>query len=136
MKETIQTPPTLGARLLKLRKTSALTLQQLSEQTNISRSNLYKYEKNMIKPTSDAIIALARFFQVTTDWLLLGTTAQMQKAGTPLDPDLQNMTDILRELMTCNKEHLRSWTIIQFQTAFQAQYETLKKEQASLEKFI
>lgn len=111
-----------------LRKKAALTLQQLSLQTGISPSNLNKYEKNEIKPTSDAIISLANFFQVTTDWLLIGKEPQMQKAGTIPDPDLQKMIAVLTELMHSDQEHLRSWTIIQFQIAFQSQDKTLKRE--------
>lgn len=64
---------TIGERIKFLRQTTSnLTQQKLADATGISRGNLSNYEKDRFKPASDAIIAIANYFNVTTDWLLTG----------------------------------------------------------------
>lgn len=64
---------TIGARIKFLRQTTSnLTQQKLADATGISRGNLSNHEKDRFKPASDAIIAIANYFNVTTDWLLTG----------------------------------------------------------------
>ncbi|MEW5919360.1 MAG: helix-turn-helix domain-containing protein [Bacillota bacterium] len=63
---------TIGKRIHFLRKKHNLTQKQLADSTGLQRGNLSHYEKDKIKPAADAIIALSRFFNVSTDWLLTG----------------------------------------------------------------
>lgn len=63
---------TIGKRLKFLREKLKLTQQEVAEGTNIQRGNLSHYEKDKIKPSSDAIISISNFFKVSTDWLLIG----------------------------------------------------------------
>ncbi len=64
--------PTIGERIKSLRDEYQITQKELADATGIQRGNLSHYEKNKTKPSSDAIIAIAKFFDVTTDWLLTG----------------------------------------------------------------
>ena len=58
-------------RLRDLRDDSGLNLEQLSEATGLSKSALGNYESNEFKDISHyAIIKLAKFYGVTTDYLL------------------------------------------------------------------
>ncbi len=58
-------------RLKDLRVERGLTLEQLAEQTNLSKSALGSYEADDFKDISHyALIKLARFYGVTTDYLL------------------------------------------------------------------
>ena len=109
---------TLGKRLACLRERSGINQQKLSDATGISRSNLSKYEQDKVKPTSDAIVSLCEFYDVSADWLLRGIEVQTQKVEAIFDPDLKRMIDILKELMESDKPHQRSWTILQFEEAF------------------
>jgi transcriptional regulator with XRE-family HTH domain len=111
---------TLGRRLLYLRELSGLNQQKVSDITGISRSNLSKYEQDKVKPTSDAIVNICNFYDVSADWLLRGIETT-QKANTISDPDLKRMTDILKELMESDNQNLRGWTMIQFEEAFKKQ---------------
>lgn len=64
---------TIGERIKFLRQTiHKLTQQELANVTGISRGNLSNYEKDRFKPASDAIVSIASYFNVTTDWLLTG----------------------------------------------------------------
>ncbi len=58
-------------RLKDLRVERGLTLEQLAEQTNLSKSALGSYEADDFKDISHyALIKLAKFYGVTTDYLL------------------------------------------------------------------
>lgn len=62
---------TISERLEDLRKKRGLTLEELAEATKISKSALSKYENQDFKDTSPFNVAvLARFYGVTTDYLL------------------------------------------------------------------
>ncbi len=58
-------------RLRDLRVERGLTLEQLAEKTNLSKSALGSYEADDFKDISHyALIKLAKFYGVTTDYLL------------------------------------------------------------------
>lgn len=62
---------TIAERLKDLRKDHDLTLEALAEATNISRSALGTYEAGEFKDISPfSIVRLAKFYGVTTDYLM------------------------------------------------------------------
>lgn len=72
----MNTTLTIQENLKDLRVKRKLTLEQLAEQTGLSKSALGKYENDDFKDISPfAIMALAKFYGVTTDYLL-GMTEQ------------------------------------------------------------
>ena len=75
---------TIPERLLDLRKERHLTLEQLAEQTGLSKSALGKYETDDYKDISPfAIATLANFYGVSTDYLL-GLTENKNHPNTEL----------------------------------------------------
>ena len=62
---------TIQERLKDLRVERGLTLEQLAEQTHLSKSALSSYEADEYKDISHyALIKLAKFYGVTADYLL------------------------------------------------------------------
>ena len=62
---------TIQERLKDLRVERGLTLEQLAEQTQLSKSALGSYEADEYKDISHyALIKLAKFYSVTADYLL------------------------------------------------------------------
>ena len=62
---------TIQERLKDLRVERGLTLEQLAEQTHLSKSALVSYEADDYKDISHhALIKLAKFYGVTADYLL------------------------------------------------------------------
>ena len=57
-------------RLKELRISRNLSQMQLSTKTNISQSAIAKWELGKTEPTASAIIALAKFFNESADYLL------------------------------------------------------------------
>ena len=76
---------TIQERLKDLRVERGLTLEQLSAETSISTSALGKYEADDFKDISPfSMVALAKFYGVSTDYLL-GLTEQKNHPNTELD---------------------------------------------------
>lgn len=71
---------TLGERIKYLRKSSNTSQDTLSRETGISRSNISKIESNGIDPSANAVMAIARFFRVSSDWLLTGENPGLENA--------------------------------------------------------
>ena len=85
-------------KLKDLRIEKGLSLQELSEQTGISRASLGNYETDDYKEISHkAIITLADFYGVTSDYLL-GLTENREQHPFPVDElGLDNETvDLLK----------------------------------------
>ena len=57
-------------RLKELRLLKNLSQMQLAVKTGISQSAIAKWELGKTEPTASAIIALAKFFNETTDFIL------------------------------------------------------------------
>ena len=81
----MQVKLTIQERLKDLRVERGLTLEQLAEQTGLSKSALGKYEADDFKDISPfSIVSLAKFYGVSTDYLL-GMTETKNHPDTELD---------------------------------------------------
>lgn len=61
-----------GQRLYLLRTRAELTQQQLADELNVTRRILSDWEHGRKLPSFDSIIAIAKYFGVTTDYIMLG----------------------------------------------------------------
>ena len=61
---------TLGEKITDLRKKRGLSQEDLAITLGVSRQAVSKWELGDATPDTDKIIALADYFDVTTDWLL------------------------------------------------------------------
>lgn len=59
-----------GDRLRCLRQENDLTQEELGRRINKKKANISKYENGKLQPDLDTINVLAKFFNVTTDYLL------------------------------------------------------------------
>ena len=57
-------------KLLELRKDKELSQLQLGKQLNFSRSAISDWENGTREPSFDTLILIAKYFGVTTDYLL------------------------------------------------------------------
>ena len=98
----MQVKLTIQERLKDLRVVDKhLTLEQLSEQTGISRAALGKYESDDFKDISPfSIVTLANFYGVSTDYLL-GLTEQKNHPDTALEE--LHLSDEMIELLKSGK---------------------------------
>ena len=59
-----------GERLRELSCEKALTQKQLAEKLNISQKSLSKYERESLDLSTELIVRICRYFQVSADYLL------------------------------------------------------------------
>lgn len=62
-------------RLWSLRTAACMTQQELADTINTSRRTVTYWESGKVQPTSESIVALAVYFNVSADYLL-GLTDQ------------------------------------------------------------
>ena len=62
----------LGARIAALRRRAGYSQAELAHRLRISASAMGMYEQGRREPASDRIVAIARIFDVSTDYLLTG----------------------------------------------------------------
>lgn len=59
-------------RILELMTINKITAKQLTSDLELSNSSITDWKKGKGKPSTDAVIKIANYFDVTTDYLLLG----------------------------------------------------------------
>lgn len=60
----------LGKKIKELRESNNKTQLDVSKYLGVTYQTIYKYEKDIAIPPADAIVKLAEYFGVTTDYLL------------------------------------------------------------------
>ena len=86
---------TMGQRIAAQRKLAGLSQEALSEQLDVSRQAISKWESDGAIPEIDKLIALGRIFGVSVGWLL-GTETECR-----FDPDAglnENQTKMVEEI--------------------------------------
>lgn len=68
-------------RLYELRKKAGLSQEELANLVGVSRQAVQKWEAGTSRPDLDNLTALARYFNVTLDWLITGREAEVPQAG-------------------------------------------------------
>jgi len=59
-----------STRVKELREEKELSQKQLADKVKVSQANVSRWEKGTQDPSTEWIIALAKFFEVSTDYLL------------------------------------------------------------------
>lgn len=68
-------------RIQALRKSRGITQEQLADAVGVSRQVVSKWEAEQASPDLERIVAMAEFFDVTTDYLLRGIEPAKEKKG-------------------------------------------------------
>ena len=68
--EEIIMQPIIGIKLKELRKKRKLRQEQVAEILSVNKSAISLYESGMRQPSLEMLIAFARFYRVSTDYLL------------------------------------------------------------------
>ena len=64
----------LGSKIKELRTKYRFTQSELAELVGVTKSSIASYENDSRQPSYSVLIKLARTFNVSTDFLLLGKT--------------------------------------------------------------
>lgn len=63
---------TISERIMILMEKKQIKAYELADALGISRSNLTRWKQREYVPSTEHIIAISQFFDVSTDWLLTG----------------------------------------------------------------
>lgn len=107
----------LGKRIAKLRRNKNLTQEGLAKELDITRSSLSQYEVNKRQPDYDTLKKIAKYFNVSIDYLLTGnefTNSPDEMWKEFLDPKTQIFFKDLQDAPEEKIEELiRFWEFIQ-----------------------
>lgn len=87
-----------ATRLSNLRKAQGMTQESMAEALNISLEHLSKMERGKRKPSIDLVVAMACYFHVSTDYLLMGKNHDMVDSRTKLLDVVTQLTEIAKSL--------------------------------------
>ena len=87
-----------AARLQTLRKAQGMTQEEFAEALNISLEHLSKMERGKRKPSIDLIVAMACYFHVSTDYLLMGKDHDKMDSRTKLLDVVAQLAEIAKSL--------------------------------------
>ena len=127
---------TFGSRLKMLRTNAKLTHTTLSEAIGgaVSSGSISRYENNLISPTVPSVMALCKYFNVTSDWLIFGQESTSAKNPELInDPKLRLAIETLDKLYNSDDPNLRGWAIITFEKVFE-DYIDKKNQQKEVSK--
>ncbi len=85
-------------RLKSLRKESGLTQDEFSKQTGIGRSAVGMYEAGKRAPNYETLSKVARFFHVSTDYLLGRTDTPAEPPTHKTEPSARKPHDVQQQL--------------------------------------
>lgn len=101
---------TLGQTISSLRELRGLSQAQLAKKLNIGTSTLGMWETDKRKPNPDALVSIANYFNVSTDYLLGNTNSKQGSVpewATDKDKkDLQKFLEDNANSMTYGGEEL------------------------------
>lgn len=104
-------------RLKELRKSNNLTLKNLSEELGFSAQVLSRYELEQTQPDFNSLIKIARFFDVTVDYLIGASDFKIPFNSTLADQlsseewqlveDYRKLSPALKEML---QDTIKTWS--------------------------
>lgn len=92
-----------GETLRKLRHNRNLTQKELGSMVGLSKAVVSKYENSMGYPTFDVLVRIAKYFGVSTDYLLgIGTSKTLDASGLT-DSQINAVQQLISEFQQANK---------------------------------
>ena len=95
----------IGARLKELRKEKDVSLEDVAKAIGTNKSILSKYERGLNDPGLKALSKLAKYFDVSLDWLF-GFTEDRRPINT--DDPLDGLDDVKKAEIISYIEYVKS----------------------------
>lgn len=103
----MNTSETLADRLILLRKQKGLKQKEVAEALGFTAATYNRYEKGVNMPKAGKILALAKFYNVSPNFLLFGSDDNMEEKN-----QQRNLQDNNQLEITPTKENLEKYSTI------------------------
>lgn len=80
-------------RILELMKINKITAKELTDKLEIANSAITDWKKGKSKPSTEAVIKISKYFNVTADWLLTGE-GEMYKSKVDIKPKVYDNEEL------------------------------------------
>lgn len=131
----------IGKRIKEIR--GDLKQKDVAAEFGVERSYVSNIEQGRTKPSFEFVVFLAKRFNTSIDWILLGKrngtsdsvagVREADQAGPPLEPELALMINYLIKLWKTDNPDIKGWMKIQFRRAFPDFEDDVKKPLAVAE---
>ena len=85
-------------RLIELRKEDRKTQEEMANILNVKRSTYGAYERGTILPPYDKIEAIAKYFNVTVDYLMGNSSINADASSSAVHDVNQSLSNLINEL--------------------------------------
>ncbi len=116
----------IGKRIQALREAQNLKRKDIAMLLGISEGNLHSMENDKTHPSAPALMKLAKYFKVTSDWILFGD--QVNDDGQITNdvcfsvavPDFEMAKHFSRiiEIWKNGDEKIKAWVLVQLEMEF------------------
>jgi len=89
----------LSQRIFELRKGKGLSQADLGQELSFTQQTIAKWEKGVAEPNSESIVRLARFFGVTTDYLLGLSDASENRESLPSEKEKGEELNVTEKML-------------------------------------
>lgn len=95
-----------GKRLKLLREEDKLTLAELAEKLNTTKSNLSRYENGKVDPALNVVIDYAKYFGVSLDWMAGTSDINDRYTKSASSVQLERMNAYLEAFNKCKEANI------------------------------
>lgn len=98
-------------RLKKLRKERKITQSQLAEKFKFTDATINRYEKGVNEPTLETLVKIAKFFNVTTDYLLGFEPVNKNIPESEFTQEQQQVVELIKKLNSKELEKVYNYLL-------------------------
>lgn len=97
-------------KIRELRKEKGITQEQLADAVNVKKYTIGDWERNRTEPNITTLVAMADYFEVSTDYLLgRSDDTGVVQANANLTPDEEEVLLLYRQMSFQDKNQLKGF---------------------------
>lgn len=97
-------------KIRELRKEKGITQEQLADAVNVKKYTIGDWERNRTEPNITTLVAMADYFEVSTDYLLgRSDDTGLVQANANLTPDEEEVLMLYRQMSFQDKNQLKGF---------------------------
>ncbi len=97
-------------KIRELRKEKGITQEQLADAVNVKKYTIGDWERNRTEPNITTLVAMADYFEVSTDYLLgRSDDTGLVQANANLTPDEEEVLLLYRQMSFQDKNQLKGF---------------------------